>query len=451
MIILLTYQDFEKAKNKADFISSLIENHRNSQRVRTARLADEYDAQRNTTINEFARIFYTRSGKPVKDPTASNHKIASNLFHRLNTQRCNYSLGNGVTFNTENLKESLGIDFDTCIKKAGYKALIHGESFVFKDLDRCYVFPLTEFVPLYDEYNGRLRAGVRYWQLDVSKPLNATLYEVDGFTQYRSDGSNTLKLEEEKRAYRITTEKAPADEEAVVISEENYSDLPIVPVYGNDIHQSTLVGMRAAIDAYDLIRSGFANDLSDCAEVYWIVSNNDGMDESDLAKFRDRLKLYHMATADDGDVKPYTLDMPYTARKEFLESIRSGIFEDFGALDVHVISAGSTNDHIDAAYQAMDDNADDFEYQIIQSVQAILALTGVDDTPSFKRNRISNQHEQADMVLSASMYLDEETILNKLPFITPDEIKTIMERKGIEDIKRFTENDEDNDEGDNLA
>ena len=36
------------------------------------------------------------------DPQASNSRLASNLFHRLNTQRCQYSLGNGVTFAVDN-------------------------------------------------------------------------------------------------------------------------------------------------------------------------------------------------------------------------------------------------------------------------------------------------------------------------------------------------------------
>ena len=41
------------------------------------------------------------------------------------------------------------------------------------------------------------------------------------------------------------------------------------------------------------------------------------------------------------------------------------------------------------------------------------------------------------MVLSASEYLDEETILKKLPFITVDEVKDILSRKDAEDMDRF--------------
>ena len=54
---------------------------------------------------------------------------------------------------------------------------------------------------------------------------------------------------------------------------------------------STLVGMRATIDAYDLTKSGFANDLEDCAQIYWSVENYGGMQDDDLRKFLDRASV----------------------------------------------------------------------------------------------------------------------------------------------------------------
>ena len=201
--------------------------------------------------------------------------------------------------------------------------------------------------------------------------------------------------------------------------------------------------MQHSIDSFDLIRSGFANDLTDCAQIYWILENCSGMTDDDLAKFRDRLKIQHIAVVDTENSKatPYTQDVPYSARKEYLDEIRSGIYEDFGGLDVHTIAAGATNDHIDAAYQPMDEEADDFEFQIIEFIQQILALMGIEDTPIFKRNRISNQKEQTDMILSASEYLDDETILSKLPFISVDEVADILLKKRQESEDRFDEDE----------
>ena len=59
--------------------------------------------------------------------------------------------------------------------------------------------------------------------------------------------------------------------------------------------------------------------------------------------------------------------------------------------------------------------------------------------PQFKRNRISNQAEQTQMVMLAAEYLDEETLLSKLPFVTVDEVKAILAGKDAESADRFEE------------
>lgn len=453
--MLLTYQDFLEEPNVLDFIGKAINQHVSSEDYKIAKSADNYDRQKNDTIYNYVRTIYTGTGSEVVDFTAANNRIASNFFHRLNTQRCMYSLGNGVSFSEHKEKrlvdgveqtfdltsEMLGQDFDTALKDAAYKALIHGVSFGFWNFDTLYVFPLTEFVPLWDEETGALRAGIRFWQLDKDKQMTAILYEEDGLSKYRGgrhSGKMNFELVEPKHAYKqnYTYSEAGGME---VVGNENYGSLPIVPLWGSKLHQSTLVGMQRAIDSYDLIRSGFANDLTDCAQIYWILSNCSGMTEPELARFRDRLKIQHIAVADteNSAVTPYTQEIPFQARQTYLDSIRAGIYEDFGGLDVHTVAAGATNDHIDAAYQPLDENADDFEYQIIKFVQQILALMNIEDTPVFKRNRVSNQMEQVQIVMQEAQYLDDETLLQKLPNITVDEVPGILMRRQMEASKRF--------------
>lgn len=420
-----------------------------SEEYKIALDADEYDKQQNTTILNYIRYMYNATGRKVVDFSASNNKICSNFFHRLNTQRNTYLLGNGVSFTdhkqkiknedgtettVDETKDRLGKKFDTDLKAGAYDALIHGVSFGFWNLDRLIFFKITEFVPLWDEETGGLRGGIRFWQLQSDKPLMVVFYEEDGYTKYRkANDEQDLIVIQEKRAY-IT--KTTQSEEGGVerIEYSNYKSFPIVPLWGSKKHQSTLVGMQGQIDIYDLVKSGFANDLDDVAEIYWIVNGGGGMDNKDLSDFRRRLKLNHIATVDgeNSSVTPQTIDIPYNARETFLNDIRNSIYEDFGALDVHTISASSTNDHIDAAYQPMDEEADDYEFQLTEFISSVLDLMGIDDNPVFKRNRISNQKEQTDMVLSAAEYLDTETILSKLPFITVDEVSEILARKDAE-------------------
>ena len=438
---MFTYQDFIAEQNVKKALNEAINAHLNSNDYKAAKDADLYDHQRNKTIYEYVHMIFSLTGAPIEDFTASNNKIASNFFRRLNTQRVTYLLGNGISFaENEKLKDQLGDKFDTKLKNLAYYALIHGVAFGFWNVSGIHVFKLTEFMPLWDEETGALRAGIRFWQIDEHKPMFAVLYEEDGFTKYKSNVSNGEFEEiQPKRAYQITVRQSVADGEEV-IGEDNYGILPIIPMWGSELKQSTLIGMQRSIDSFDLIRSGFANDLTDCAQIYWILSNAGGMSDKELAQFRDRLKLAHVAVVDTDNsaATPYTQEVPYTARQVYLSEIRSGIYEDFGGLDVHAIAAGATNDHIDAAYQPMDEQADDLEYQVIEFMDQLLSLLGLEnDTPIFKRNRISNQAEQTAMVLSASEYLDEETVLKKLPFITVDEVVDILKKKDAEDESRF--------------
>lgn len=57
------------------------------------------------------------------------------------------------------------------------------------------------------------------------------------------------------------------------------------------------------------------------------------------------------------------------------------------------------------------------------------------------------------MILEAANYLDEETILKKLPFVTPEEVPDILAKLDEESYNRYTEPSEpdtleDNPEGD---
>lgn len=452
---MITYQDFLEAKEKGenylrDFLVSAINKHKGSDEYKMAVDADAYDRQQNTTIMDYIKYMYNQSGNKVVDFTASNNKICSNFFHRLNTQRNTYLLGNGVSFTDhkqtvknedgsetviDETKEKLGNKFDTDLKDGGYKALIHGVNFGFWNFNRVVFFPITEFVPMWDEDTGDLRGGIRFWQLAANKPLMVILYEEDGFTKYKKDTKKKAQLEEiqPKRGY-VKTTTASKEGGVEKIEYSNYESFPIIPLWGNKMHQSTLVGLKGQIDIYDLVKSGFANDLDDIAQIYWIISGGDGMSNKDLADFRKRLKLQHIAKVDEenSSVEGKTMDIPYQARETFLNDIRNSIYEDFGGLDVHTIAAGATNDHIDAAYQPMDEEADDYEFQVTEFIYSILDLMGIEDNPVFKRNRISNQEEQTQMILSAAEYLDTETILTKLPFITVDEVSQIMARKDAE-------------------
>lgn len=440
---MITYQDFTSRRGDGiEAVRAVVEDYVSTDLYRTAVVADLYDRQKNKTINDYVKTIMTATGTLVTDVISANNKIASNFFARLNVQRCAYSLGNGITFPGEGVKERLGSDIDTVLYRAAYYALIHGMVFLFYNVDRIVPFLATEFAPLWDEDTGALAAGVRFWRLDNDHPITYVLYEPDGVSRWREFG-DVVEQVEDRTPYKVHIARTAALGDTVIGASGYGGRLPVVPLYGSRLHQSTLIGMQQAIDSYDLIRSGFANDLSDCTQIYWIIKNAGGMSEEDLNHFRQRL-LRHVAVVnseDGGDVEPHTMEIPYEARCKYLNDLRAGIFEDFGALDVQTLSANSrTATSIRAAYEPMDEEADDFEMQIITAIKQILEFSGpvgAEECPIFKRSRISDIASQVTMVLSEAEFLDSQTILEKLPNISPDEVNEIMKRKVAEDISRF--------------
>ena len=209
-----TYQDLlEIGENESDriaFVRQVINEFKSSDVYREGIAADQYARHKNVTINQYQKLLYTMSGKAVPDNYSANWKMASNFFHRFITQEVQYLLGNGISWQDEGTAEKLGKKFEARVQKVGKKALIGGVAFGFWNLDHLEVFDLTEFAPMYDEENGALMAGVRFWQLSPDKPLRATLYELDGYTEYiwRKGEGSILK---DKRAYITKYRTTEAD------------------------------------------------------------------------------------------------------------------------------------------------------------------------------------------------------------------------------------------------
>lgn len=438
-----TYQDFLEVAEKSDrermeFVLSAINNHKDSDLYKRAVIAKEYDAHRNVTIANFQKLLYTLNGKVIPDNYSPNYKLRSNFFANFITQETQYLLGNGVTLKKEENKAKLGAGFDTRLQDAAHDALVGGVSYGFWNLDHLEVFDVTEFVPLLDEENGALRSGIRFWQVCTSKPLRATLFEPDGFTQYIRRSGEEMMIMEPKRGY-VAVEATSEIDGTELLAYQNYPGFPIIPMYGNRAKQSELVGQREAIDCYDLIKSGFANTVDDASVIYWTISNAGGMDEIDMARFKESMRRIGVGLVDDDGAKAeaHTLTIPVEAREALLSRISDDLYRDFQMLDVTKLQGGQkTATEINAAYQSMDNKVDQFEYCVIDFLQALFKIVGIEDEPSFTRSKVTNQLEQTQMVLLAANYLDDETILNKLPWLTQEEVAGILKRKAAEDIER---------------
>nr|DAJ42336.1 MAG TPA: PORTAL PROTEIN [Caudoviricetes sp.] len=439
-----TYQDFLEVAEKSDrdrmeFVLAAINDHKNSDLYQQAKIAREYDEHRNVTIITVQKLLYTLSGKAIPDNYSANYKLRSAFFPIFMRQETQYLLSNGVILKNAENKKRLGRKFDNQIQELARSALVGGVAYGFWNLDHLEVFTALEFVPLLDEENGSLRAGIRFWQVAANKPLRATLYEPDGFTQFIRRSGKEMEILAPKRGY-ISVEASSEADGTEILEYQNYPGFPIIPMYGNRARQSELVGQREAIDCYDLIKSGFADTVDEASIIYWTISNAGGMDEIDMARFKESMRRIGVGLVDDDGAKAeaHTLTIPVEAREALLTRISDDLYRDFQMLDVTKIQGGQkTATEITAAYQQMDNKVDEFEYCVDDFLYQLFALIGIEDEPTFTRSKIVNQLEQTQMVLMAAEYLDDESILKHLPWLTQEEVTEILQQKSAEELARF--------------
>lgn len=457
---MLTYQDFLREattdENKINFIQKAINQHTNSDDYKKAVEAYEYYRQRNTAIMQYQKILYTVTGKPIEDVFSANHKTTSNFFYKIITQMIQYSLGNGLIFENENVKEKFTGDIDLKIKKIFRYAAIEKIAFGFYNNGNLECFKATEFVPLWDEEDGSLKAGIRFWQIDSSKPLRATLFELDGYTEYIREKSQPMRILKDKQKY-IKYKQTSEIYGTEIFDGENYPTFPIIPAYCSDKKQSMLEGIKEQIDAYDFIKSGFANDLDDATQIYWLLQNTGGMDDVDLAKFMQRLKTTKIANIDadeGGALTPYTVQVPYQSREAYLERLEKDIYDDAMALNVSGIQAGNiTATQIKAAYEDINLRADAFEEQVLEFMQAVFELAGVENEKiTFNRSKVANTTEEIQTILSTGDLLPMEYKVKKILALLGDidhtkEVFDMLKAESLAMMNQNNESEESNTEG----
>ena len=440
----------ENERDRMEFVLDAIKEHKGSDLYKTAYDAELYYKHQNPTIMRFQKWVYNMYGQKVPDIWSPNNKIASNWYNYFTTQAVSYLLGNGVTLKKESNKDKLGKDFDKKVQDVAIHAKNGGVAFGFWNLDHLECFDLTEFVPIYDEDDGGLKAGIRFWQIDDSKPLRATLYELDGYTDYIKRKNEDVAILHNKRAYTHIVRKNAIEGETILDGAPP-AWFPIVPLW-NINRQSDLVGNRGTIDAYDLMVSGLINNVSDGEFIYWILKNCGGMDSVDDARFIEQLKLTRVAHADGDDgasVEAHNVNVEFEATAEALDRLTNQLYADFMALKVQDVSAGSvTATQIQAAYEPINQKTDQFEYQVTEFINGILALAGIEDEPTYTRSQMSNQAETLEMVLQAAEYLDDEYVTTKILTLLGDADKAqeVLKRKDAEAADRYKQMETELDE-----
>lgn len=453
-----TFQDWQAKpdRSKPAMIAEIVADYKASADFLYALEADAYFAGDNVEV--MRKVMLRLESVKASDGTSKavnkeviGNRVASNYFSRFVIQQNQYLLGNGVQIKDTAQKDKLGKAFDTALQQAGEHALIQGVCFGFWNLDHLETLKAASdcrsgFAPLYDEETGALMAGIHFWQIADDKPTHYRLFETDGITEYKRVNQHVVETEA-KHGYITKVWKGKTTTE--MVGDRNYSALPVIPFYGNNLCRSELTNnIKSKIDLYDNITSDFGDNLDRTNDIYWVINNFGGSGDQIIEMLAEitRIKATYTESGPAGQstAEPHTIEVPYQARQTALELLRKALYQDYMALDMDELTGGSlTNVAIKVATTNLNLKADRYEWQAFTFVQQILFLLGIEtEDIKFKRRTITNDSEVVQDIMLMRSDITRKKALELNPYIQADEIEAILSDMDAEDTTGLPGEDE---------
>lgn len=447
-----TYQDWIALGGGGENARRIVQSYRGSEFFADALAANRYFDGENPTLDEKYLVkIQTRNVKDAdgveiqyaEQKNVIGCRISSSFLRRFVCQENQFLLGNGVTLESAEQKKRLGLGFDQIMQQLGERALLHGVSYGYWNLDHIEAMPaavdaLSGTVALLDEQTGAIGAVIQFWQLSDNRPLYMRVFEQGGVTLYADMKGQTGEVEP-KRPYKLLVRRDALGE--TVTGGENYAALPIIPLYANDEKKSELTAsIRTKINAYDRIFSDYGDNLDRANDVYWVLNNFGGNTDQALQVIQEIQELKIAMSVSDGttnsSAEPRTIEVPYAARQTALDLLEKALYADFMALSMGEITGGSlTNVAIQAAMTNLNLKCDRYEWQCFRFVQQVLALIGVEtEEIRFQRLTLTNKQETVQDIYIMRSDIDRETALKLNPYISQDDIPRILEALDAEDV-----------------
>ena len=313
---MLTFQDLQECgndeKKRADFLLQAIKEHEESEKFKIGRLAGEFYSGNDPIIEKIKKVIYDLKGIAHRNDFAANSKIKTNYYQFFVMQTLSYSFGNGVTFDNEAIKNKLGTSFDKKITEWVRYAINDGESYVYVTENKIMPMSIASdkskpiFIPLIDEETGVVKSGLRYWQLNNEKPLRITLYEPEGYTEYKQPYGEELTAISDRKPYKGDVIKYDNLAEKDIINIEAVEGIPIVKLSFIN-NQSYIKNKVETLTEYNALTSKLVNNSSEADIVYWVLKNCDAMDAEDDAEFLMNLIQSHILHLQRSESRCFTI------------------------------------------------------------------------------------------------------------------------------------------------
>lgn len=390
----------------------------------------------------------------------ADNRIASGFYPLLVDQKTAYVFTAPPLFDVgddeanKKVDEVLGDQFALNCAKLCVNASNAGVGWIYYWLDpsngfRYAVLDSSQVIPVWDNaVDSNLVAVMRVYDQLNDNGRTERVYEYhtpERISIYRGIGEDLDALEP-YRAYRLFDADAQAIQEVSEIKNP-FGRITFIPFYNNLTQTGDLKKVKAYIDSYDKVYSGFVNDLEDIQEIIFILSGYEG---EDLGEFLANLKQYKVINLDSdetgkGGLSTLNIEIPVEARKELLALTRSSIFEQGMGIDPDPQNFGnSSGTALEYLYSLLEQKAGMLETQFKPGfAELIFAICGHLGIPSQKviqtwtRTKVRSETELCDIANKSVGVISSRTIVANHPWVEdPDKEMEQMEQEAAEDLKK---------------
>lgn len=374
----------------------------------------------------------------IVDTDATNKKIASGFHKILVDQKTAYLVGEPMVFGSNRnndkqlklLQEIIGERWEDTIpeliKGASNKGLEWLHPFINEDGEFDYmIISSTQFIPIYD-YSKRkqLTAGIRFYSLSADIVKLELWTDVD--VTYFEIINGQLVLDA-----TVEVNPAPHFTDAEGTEAKNWGKVPFIKFANNEEELSDLHFYKSAIDAYDELVSDAQNTLSDMQSIILALI---GYGDEDLEAFHTNLRRFKAIKleADEGDIKPITIDVPVDAYKMQSDLLKENIIM-FGQgvnPSPDIIGNAPSGVALTNLYSLLDMKASILERKFTLAIREFmwfiqeyckLANKGEFDyrdiTFTFNKLLLTNETEIVDMAQRSLGIISQQTILENHPWV----------------------------------
>lgn len=357
--------------NNPELLPSICENWKLSNTHISQRDDWRYFNGDNVTIAELKRYYWSdpkvildSNGQPTLDSNGcpkkfgggfvenryvANNRIGYGVYKDIVSQKTNSLLDETPTVSGIELDKKFIKQFGYAMKTGGQRAAGQGVSYIYQDyLGNLTVFQSENCIPYFDEMTGDLVRLVRFWDIPTSAEMSyqnnryqsyytiIETYTKEGLTVYSTRGK--FHMEKPLTPYKFNR---TADIFGSTITGESVN-LPITIFRNNSDYKSDMTpSVRAKIDIIDTVNSGFANNIEDFSDLFWVIKNASGMDSTAFEDYVANINRSRKIIVGDGDdVNTKQIEIPTEARTKFVELMKKELIFETGIIDTQAIAAG---------------------------------------------------------------------------------------------------------------